>query len=370
MLLACKMCRPFTTVLTTSPMHPERLLLIRSLFDEYIEMYASRDDRLTTRFSENFSGYAGSSDVLVKDREEWIRITRQDFAQIPGRIRIEMQDLSLQDLTDESVLVTAFFHIHLPTPEEILSRETARLVLVFRREGGDWMIAHSGISIPYGLAQEGEIYPMNALQERNVELEALVEERTRALEDANKKLEDLSNTDGLTGIANRRSFDRVLAREWDRARRTGSPLALIMLDVDLFKPYNDHYGHVAGDACLQALAGVLAASGRRAGEMVARYGGEEFVILLPESEEDNALEVAHRVQQAIWALAIPHEKSAPGIVTASFGVASMTPSRQSTSEDLVRLADSALYRAKQNGRNLVQVATTLDNAPGDSTPPV
>ena len=331
---------------------------MRTLFDEYIEMYASRDDRLTTRFSENFSGYAGSSDVLVKDRAEWIRITRQDFAQVPDRIRIEMQDLSLQDLNDDTLLVTAFFHIHLPIPDEILSRETARLVLVFRREGPEWMITHSGISIPYGLAQEGEIYPMNALCVRNLELEALVEQRTRALEAANKKLEDLSNTDGLTGIANRRSFDRALAHEWDRARRSGSPLALIMLDVDLFKPYNDHYGHVSGDACLQALAGVLAASGRRAGEMVARYGGEEFVILLPESEEKNALEVAQRVQQAIWALALPHEKSAPGIVTASFGVASMMPSGQYSPDDLVRSADSALYQAKQGGRNLVQVATT------------
>ncbi len=246
-------------------MRPERQQIIHSLFNEYIEMYASRDDSLMTRFSENFTGYAGSSDVLVKDRDEWIRVTRLDFSQVPNRIRIEMLDLAMQDLSDDIVAVTAFFHIHLPIPDHILSQETARLLLVFRLEGEKWMIAHSGISVPYGLARDGEIYPMHRLQQRNLELEALIEERTRALEKANRKLETLSNTDGLTGIANRRGFDHMLALEWGRGQRAGTPLALIMIDVDLFKDFNDHYGHVAGDACLQALAKVLAQAGRRAG---------------------------------------------------------------------------------------------------------
>ena len=130
-------------------MRPERQHLIRSLFDEYIEMYAARDDRLTARFSENFSGYTGGGDFLVKDRDEWVKITRQDFAQVTGRIRIEMLDLSMQDISDDVVVVTAFFHIHLPIPDHILSRETARLVLIFRLESEDWKIVHSGISIPY-----------------------------------------------------------------------------------------------------------------------------------------------------------------------------------------------------------------------------
>lgn len=170
-------------------MQVERQRLIRSLFDDYIEMYAARDQRLTTRFSENFSGYAGSSDQLVTDRDAWIKITQLDFAQVPQRIRIEMLDIALQDLAEDVVAVTAFFHIHLPLPEHVLSRETARLVLVFRREGDAWMIAHSGISVPFGLAREGEIYPMTRLQERNRELEALVEERTLALKAANDALD-------------------------------------------------------------------------------------------------------------------------------------------------------------------------------------
>ena len=338
-------------------MQPERQHLIQTLFDEYIEMYAARDDRLTARFSENFSGYTGGGNFLVKDRAEWVKVTRQDFSQVPTRIRIEMLDLSMQDISADVVVVTAFFHIHLPIPDNILSRETARLVLVFRWEGEDWKIAHSGISIPYHLVRPGEVYPINGLQERTRELETLVEERTRALEEANNKLEVLSNTDGLTGIANRRNFDRILAQEWHRAQRAGTRLALVMLDVDLFKHFNDHYGHVAGDGCLQALAQALVKAGRRAGELVARYGGEEFVVLLPDTSREDALEAARRMQHEVWSLALPHAEMSPGIVTCSFGVASLIPSQEHIPEDLVRQADAALYRAKQSGRNCLQAAT-------------
>ena len=165
-------------------MHPDRERQIHSLFDEYIEMYAARDDRLTMRFSEDFSGYTGGGNFLVKDRDEWVKITRQDFAQVQGRIRIEMLDISMQDISDEVVVVTAFFHIHLPVPDHILSREVARLVLVFRLEGDDWKIVHSGISIPYHLVQEGEVYPLKSLQEKNSALEALVAARTQALHES------------------------------------------------------------------------------------------------------------------------------------------------------------------------------------------
>ena len=339
-------------------MRPEREQLIRSLFDEYIEMYAARDDRLTARFSEDFSGYTGSGDFLVKDKDQWVKITRQDFSQVTGRIRIEMLDLSMQDVGDEVVVATALFHIHLPLPiaDHILSRKTARLVLIFRLEGEEWKIAHSGISIPYHQARDGEVYPIKALSERNRELEAVVEERTRALEAANRTLEALSYTDGLTGIANRRSFDRVLAQEWNRGQRAGAPLALVMLDVDLFKHFNDHYGHLAGDGCLQSLARALLHAARRAGDLVARYGGEEFVVLLPNTIVPAALEIARHIQSEIWALALPHAETAPGIVTVSLGVSTLVPSNQHVAEDLVRGADSALYRAKQSGRNCLQSA--------------
>ncbi|NJA90021.1 diguanylate cyclase [Rhodocyclus tenuis] len=334
-------------------MSAERESLIRALFDEYIERYAGRDPRLVEHFSENFSGYAGASDVLVHNRDEWIRITQRDFAQVPGRLGIEMLDIALQDLCPDLVAVTAFFHIHLPQPDPIFSRETARLVLVFRCENGDWKICHSGISIPYHQARDDEIYPMADLHARNRALEALVEERTEALRHANARLESLSNTDALTGIANRRCFDRMLQLEWKRGQRRERPLAAVMIDVDFFKHFNDWYGHPRGDECLRALAGALTRAGQRAGENVARYGGEEFVLLLAEAGVNEAFEVARRIQREVRALALAHAATEAGFVTVSIGVASQVPAEGSSPQELIRQADAALYRAKQGGRNRV-----------------
>ena len=165
-------------------MHPDRQRKIRELFNEYIEMYAARDERLTERFSQNFTGYPGSGSQLIHDREEWIRITRQDFAQVSGRIRIEMLDIALQDLADSVVVATAFFHIHLPSGGDYFSTKVVRLTLVFRREGDDWMIVHCSYSVPYHSTQDGEVFPLHSLQEQNSALQALVAERTQALHDS------------------------------------------------------------------------------------------------------------------------------------------------------------------------------------------
>jgi two-component system, cell cycle sensor histidine kinase and response regulator CckA len=161
---------------------------LRQLFDDYLQMYSSRDDRLTTYFSEDFSGITGSGDFLVKDREEWVAITRQDFAQVKDPIRIELKDLIIQSLTDTVAVATSAFTIHLPIKDHVLSRKTARLVLIFRKESAGWKISHSSISIPFGMAHEGEVYPLKELEERNLYLEELVAERTSQLSDVNDKL--------------------------------------------------------------------------------------------------------------------------------------------------------------------------------------
>lgn len=166
----------------TTSVYSDRHSKINTLLEGYIEMYSSRDSLLTTHFSENFSGYTGSGDFLVKDLGQWVKITRQDFAQVQGKIRIEMLDKSLQDISDDVVVATAFFHIHLPTPNPSLSSEVARLVLIFRLEGDDWKIVHSGISIPYNHhTDDDEVYPLQSLQKQNSVLTVLVEERTQAL---------------------------------------------------------------------------------------------------------------------------------------------------------------------------------------------
>jgi PAS domain S-box-containing protein len=161
---------------------------IRQLFDNYLRMYSSRDDRLTTFFSEDFSGFTGGGDLLVKNREEWVAITRQDFAQVKDPIHIELKDLAIQSLADTVAVATSFFTIHLPIKDHILSKETARLVLIFHKEPAGWKISHSSISIPYYMVREGEIYPLNELVERNLFLEEQVAERTIQLSETNDKL--------------------------------------------------------------------------------------------------------------------------------------------------------------------------------------
>ena len=185
------------------------------------------------------------------------------------------------------------------------------------------------------------------------DLERRVAERTRDLEEANRKLEELSNTDDLTGLSNRRRFDEVLASECARAKRTGLPLALIMLDVDHFKKYNDRYGHQAGDDCLQSVATMLKAQARRVGDLAARYGGEEFAIILADTDVVIAESIAEKVRQTIEAIEIPHELSSFGKVTVSIGLALIVPGSGLDAAGLLRTADEALYRAKHDGRNRI-----------------
>ena len=192
----------------------------------------------------------------------------------------------------------------------------------------------------------------------NSSLEAKVLERTRQLETVNRQLTELTVTDALTGLANRRHFDTVLAEEWARALRAGRPLALLMVDVDFFKPYNDRYGHQAGDECLRRVAQFLHATARRAGDLVARYGGEEFVVVSVDTDLSAARSLAEALRVAVAGAGILHEASplAGGRVTLSVGVAATVPQPGEGPERLLHQADAALYRAKSGGRNCVALA--------------
>ncbi len=174
------------------------------------------------------------------------------------------------------------------------------------------------------------------------------------LEQANKELHRLSSIDGLTGIANRRTFDKMVDKEWKRALRQERPIALAMIDIDYFKPYNDHYGHQEGDDCLKKVARCIANSLKRPGDFVARYGGEEFVIIFPEITGENATTIADLVRKAVADLKLPHELSKAGdYVSISVGVAVTVPLPGSSHTELIKKADSALYQAKETGRNKV-----------------
>jgi diguanylate cyclase (GGDEF)-like protein len=199
------------------------------------------------------------------------------------------------------------------------------------------------------------------------DLERQVAERTQALVEANQRLVGLSLTDGLTGLANRRHFDEVLAREGDRSRRDGRPMSLLMLDVDWFKYYNDQYGHPAGDVVLCQIARILLESVRRPGDLAARYGGEEFAVILPGLDVHAAEGMAERIRARVEALAITHAHGLSGRVTISIGVAEMDLDDAHGAETLVGRADAALYRAKAGGRNRVETARV---AAGPDSPAV
>lgn len=180
------------------------------------------------------------------------------------------------------------------------------------------------------------------------------------LRERTRQLLRLASIDGLTGLANRRSFDETLDQEWRRARRNHTPLSLALIDIDFFKRYNDHYGHQAGDDCLKTVAATLAHAAERPGEIVARYGGEEFAVVLPLCDVPTARALAEKMRKRVADLALPHAGSLIGDhVTISCGVATLmgveTIEAMPDEAALITAADQALYAAKEAGRDQVQV---------------
>ncbi len=189
-------------------------------------------------------------------------------------------------------------------------------------------------------------------------LDRKVKERTKALAIANEELQRLASTDKLTGIANRRIFDEVLDKEWSRLKREKGELSLILCDIDLFKNYNDFYGHQKGDECLAKVAEAIKKALNRPGDIATRYGGEEFGIILPQTDVVGVYEIAEKIRNSVHALKIPNKGSLVNdFVTISIGVATTRPEGHNSSEALLKVADKALYRAKEMGRN--QVSNTI-----------
>jgi|GEM_PF-2063698 len=208
------------------------------------------------------------------------------------------------------------------------------------------------VALLAGLALTGVImYYLLFIARRAQQIQGLVDRRTKELHEANRKLELLTLTDALTGLANRRGFDEAIQVEWSRAQRDHNPLTLLLADVDYFKAFNDYYGHPAGDECLRQVAGSIASVPGRLGDLVARYGGEEFAVILPNTEDPD-MQLANKCLEAVAKLRIAHEPSlvAP-MVTVSVGMATMRPEQQADVSELINKADRALYQAKESGRN-------------------
>lgn len=279
---------------------------------------------------------------------------------------------------DDYLMARKIYEIDTETAVGALSQELSevarqferwRHIMLVLRLGALGLLLWVGGAYSRRLQQEldEQVRLRGEITQANQGLEAKVAERTAELQAANQQLEVLSNTDGLTGLSNRHRFDQVWAQEWQRAVRQGLPLAVVMIDVDHFKLYNDQFGHPAGDECLRRVAAVLAHSVRRAGELAARYGGEEFVVVLPGLDANGALQEAERIRTEVSALGIPHTGSSAGaVVTVSLGVASRVPQREEGLYLLLQEADDALYQAKHGGRNRVGLASGISSQPPSS----
>lgn len=198
-------------------------------------------------------------------------------------------------------------------------------------------------------------FRLRRLTAQKATLERIVAERTSALAAANALLAQLASEDGLTGLMNRRAFDSALAEECRRASRVHSPLSLLLIDIDAFKAYNDHFGHQAGDACLRAVSQAVATASRRAGELVARYGGEELAVIIPGDAPDSVARQAEQLRIRVHQLSLPHPASpAAPVVTVSIGVAFSRLDGEVSPAELIAAADRALYLAKERGRNRVE----------------
>jgi len=282
-----------------------------------------------------------STDLIVAvDADLVIRFASQSAATLLDIVPEELHGRTLAELLapeDRAGFIARhFMHASRRGPSG------SDLFRALRRDGSALWIEARVVLLPAGNGLGDYLVTMRDAEHRK--------QAELALGQANAELSALASTDALTGLANRRMFDATLRKEWFRALRDGSPLALLMIDIDHFKDYNDRYGHPAGDDCLRAVARLISETVKREGELVARYGGEEFALLLPGADLAAARGVGERCLRALEQAAIPHAASRAGVVTLSIGVASAVAGAGIDPSVLLDAADAALYRAKRSGR--------------------
>ncbi len=314
--------------------------------DSGLKMLLVEDSKMTLKMLSDYLANMGLRNLLTAE-------TGKDALEIFGK---ERPDIVLLDVL-------------LP---DIDGFEVAKQIRALER-GENWsaIIFLSSMSededVARGIEAGGDDYLMKPVSEvvlkakiramrRLVEMQRALVDVSRQLNVANKELQRLSITDGLTGIANRRMFDEMLSREWRRCARMQKPLSLIMVDIDYFKQYNDNYGHQMGDACLKQVAEQVSRSASRPGDLATRYGGEEFALILGETDSNGAKWVANHIRQHVADLKLEHPASPSHFLSVSCGVSTVVPGDKLSLETLLKTADHALYMAKTQGRDQIMAA--------------
>ncbi|WOJ94399.1 diguanylate cyclase [Congregibacter variabilis] len=301
----------------------------------------------TERYQSVFAA-AGIGIARVNPDGSWLECNDK-LCEILGYQEAELLQTSFQAITHPEDLDTDLQYV-----KEMLAgtRATYCMEKRYLHKKGHYLWARLTVTLVKDIAGNPQ-YFVSLIQEITAEKEA-----EAATQELNRALENLSFTDGLTGIGNRRKFDAALRNEWRRARRDKTRIALIIADIDHFKLFNDELGHLAGDDCLKDIARTVAQHANRVSDCVARYGGEEFVILLPGVGLNDAINMAQECRKAVEALGISRGDHSPSsVATISLGVAEVDPSHEQSPEVLIDAADHRLYEAKHAGRNTVMPAT-------------
>lgn len=328
---------------------PVEISLIPLETDEGIRIFATIRDITERKSSENLQRLAAAvfanttEGIVVTDSDGTIKSVNNAFMQITGYSAAEAVGKNPRIL--RSGLQDAVFY---------------EWMWKTLRETGAWKGNF------WNRRKNGEVYPqattINAIKNERGEITqycGIFSDVTEPMK-LEESLRMLSSTDGLTGLANRRTFDNTVQREWRRAQRGGYSMAVIMTDIDHFKKFNDTYGHPEGDECLKKVAIALKNAVRRAGDLAVRYGGEEFVLLMPMTTVGEATQIAEDIRTSVEAMKIRHEGSdVNDFVTLSLGVAAVVPQQSMTAEDLINEADKALYQAKRMGRNRVIMSSRV-----------
>lgn len=320
----------------------------KSIFLNYLEVYLRKRDLSSTikMLSPTMTGFGTGLDEICYDYETALKLYERDINSITAPIDYEIESLKIQKPSDNVFIVFCEFSIKAFFKNYYFKFNHLRLSMTWVKHEKNWLIESMHISFPTDVHKEGEAYPIKEIEEQNIVLQRLLNEKTEKFNQAISEIRRQAITDRLTNLYNRMKIEEVLTEEIEKAKRYQTIFSVILLDLDHFKEVNDDFGHIVGDRLLVEFANILSRRVRKA-DICGRWGGEEFIIVCPNTNLEKSYILAEDLRKIIE----NYKFDTVGHKTASFGVASYKAN--DSIESIINRADSALYAAKQSGRNKV-----------------